>query len=177
MLFFPVCLLVPVSFSASELGNYAEQQAHPLCLFTRLWTRVVFCWYWQRVHSEHHRGERIIKQNAENNQFMFEPAQVEIEYIFMHPFVWSLLWSHLQAVSLSAGKESPLWATIENLQRGVSWHRMKPFLIFEVRYFQATTLGLPLEISKYYESVNGITVNGEEANPAACRLFTNKIFA
>lgn len=53
---------------------------------------------------------------------------------------------------------------------------MKPFLIFEVRYFQATTLGLPLEISKYYESVNGITVNGEEANPAACKLFTNQMF-
>nr|CEF90400.1 vitellogenin [Sparus aurata] len=71
------------------------------------------------------------------------------------------------AVSLSAGKESPLWAAIENLQRGVSWHRMKPFLIFEVRYFQATTLGLPLEISKYYESVNGITVNAKAAvNPA-----------
>lgn len=79
----------------------------------------------------------------------------------------ALLWSYLQAVSLSAGKESPLWAAIENLQRGVSWHRTKPFLIFEARYFQATTLGFPLEISKYYETVNGITVNGEEWNPTA----------
>lgn len=68
-------------------------------------------------------------------------------------------------MSPSAGKESPVWAAIENLQRGISWHRTKPFLIFEVRYFQATTLGLPIEISKYYESVNGITVNGEEINP------------
>ncbi|XP_073332486.1 vitellogenin 3, phosvitinless [Pagrus major] len=69
-------------------------------------------------------------------------------------------------VSLSAGRESPLWTAIDNLQRGVSWHRVKPFLIFEVRYFQATTLGLPLEISKYYESVNGITVNAKAAvNP------------
>ncbi|XP_071344089.1 vitellogenin 3, phosvitinless [Trachinotus anak] len=72
----------------------------------------------------------------------------------------------IRAVSPSAGKESPLWAVIENLQRGVSWHWTKPFLIFEVRYFQATTLGLPLEISKYYETVNGITVNAKAAiNP------------
>uniref|UniRef100_A0A3B4TIN1 Vitellogenin 3, phosvitinless n=1 Tax=Seriola dumerili TaxID=41447 RepID=A0A3B4TIN1_SERDU len=72
----------------------------------------------------------------------------------------------IRAVSPSAGKESPLWAVIENLQKGVSWHRTKPFLIFEVRYFQATTLGLPLEISKYYETLNGITVNAKAAiNP------------
>ncbi|KAM7409515.1 hypothetical protein PAMA_001141 [Pampus argenteus] len=70
------------------------------------------------------------------------------------------------AVNPSAGKGSPLWAAIENLQRGISWHRTKPFLIFEVRFFQATTLGLPLEISKYYETVNGITVNAKAAvNP------------
>ncbi|XP_040896099.1 vitellogenin 3, phosvitinless [Toxotes jaculatrix] len=72
----------------------------------------------------------------------------------------------IRAVSPSAGKESPLWAAIENLHRGVSWHWTKPFLIFEVRYFQATTLGLPLEISKYYETVNGIMVNAKAAvNP------------
>ncbi len=81
-----------------------------------------------------------------------------------------ILWSYLQAVSPSAGKESPLWAMIENLQRGVSYHRSKPFLIFEVRYFQATTLGLPLEISKYYETVNGITVNGEESNSTVLQI-------
>ncbi|XP_062279606.1 vitellogenin 3, phosvitinless isoform X2 [Scomber scombrus] len=68
--------------------------------------------------------------------------------------------------SPSAGKGSPLWDAIENLQRGISWHKTKPYLIFEVRYFQATTLGLPLEISKYYETVNGITVNAKAAvNP------------
>ncbi|XP_054458092.1 vitellogenin 3, phosvitinless [Anoplopoma fimbria] len=72
----------------------------------------------------------------------------------------------IRAVSLSAGKESPLWAMIENLQRGVSWHRTKPFLIIEVRYFQATILGLPLEISKYYETINGISVNAKASvNP------------
>ncbi|XP_034737765.1 vitellogenin 3, phosvitinless [Etheostoma cragini] len=64
------------------------------------------------------------------------------------------------------GKENPLWAAIGNLQKGVSWHWTKPFLIFEVRYFQATTLGLPLEISKYYQTINGITVNAKAAvNP------------
>ncbi|XP_076582051.1 vitellogenin 3, phosvitinless [Chaetodon auriga] len=74
--------------------------------------------------------------------------------------------SVMRAVSPSAGKESPLWAAIENLQTGASWHWTKPFLIFEVRYFQATTLGLPLEISKYYETINGITVNAKAAvNP------------
>uniref|UniRef100_A0A4W6DUS7 Vitellogenin 3, phosvitinless n=1 Tax=Lates calcarifer TaxID=8187 RepID=A0A4W6DUS7_LATCA len=77
-----------------------------------------------------------------------------------------LIQNIIKAMSPSAGKESPVWAAIENLQRGISWHRTKPFLIFEVRYFQATTLGLPIEISKYYESVNGITVNAKAAvNP------------
>ncbi|XP_039984094.1 vitellogenin 3, phosvitinless isoform X2 [Xiphias gladius] len=77
-----------------------------------------------------------------------------------------LIQNIIRAASPSAGKESPLWALIENLQRGVSWHRTKPFLIFEVRYFQATTLGLPLEISKYYDSINGITVNAKASvNP------------
>uniref|UniRef100_A0A8D0B3Y5 Vitellogenin 3, phosvitinless n=1 Tax=Sander lucioperca TaxID=283035 RepID=A0A8D0B3Y5_SANLU len=71
-----------------------------------------------------------------------------------------------RAVSPSTGKESPLWAVIENLKKGVSWHWTKPYLIFEVRYFQATTLGLPLEISKYYQTINGITVNAKAAvNP------------
>ncbi|XP_059197125.1 vitellogenin 3, phosvitinless [Centropristis striata] len=75
---------------------------------------------------------------------------------------------------LSPGKESPLWTVVENLQRGVSWHRTKPFLIVEVRYFQATILGLPLEISKYYETVNGITVNAKASvnPPLTDRLIT-----
>lgn len=64
---------------------------------------------------------------------------------------------------------------IENMQRGVSFHWTKPFLIFEARYFQATTLGLPVEISKYYQTVNGITVNSEEANPKAYEQLTNQI--
>uniref|UniRef100_A0A668AAY5 Vitellogenin 3, phosvitinless n=1 Tax=Myripristis murdjan TaxID=586833 RepID=A0A668AAY5_9TELE len=65
------------------------------------------------------------------------------------------------AVSPSAGKESPVWGMIENLQKGISWHRTKALLMFETRYFQATSLGFPLEISKYFETVNGITVNAK----------------
>lgn len=84
----------------------------------------------------------------------------------------ALLWPYMQAVSPSAGKESPLWDAIENMQRGLSFHWTKPFLIFEARFFQATTLGLPVEISKYYQAVTGITVNGEETNPTAHKHFT-----
>nr|XP_057930076.1 vitellogenin 3, phosvitinless [Doryrhamphus excisus] len=74
--------------------------------------------------------------------------------------------SVIDAISPSGGKGSPVWAAIENLQKGISWHRTKSFLIFEVRYFQATSLGLPLEISKYYHALNGITVNAKaEINP------------
>ncbi|XP_053723141.1 vitellogenin 3, phosvitinless [Synchiropus splendidus] len=69
----------------------------------------------------------------------------------------------INAFSPSAGKDSPFWEAFENLQTGFSWHKTKPFLVFEVRYFQATTLGLPLEISKYYEVLNGITVNAKGA--------------
>ncbi|KAF3690845.1 Vitellogenin [Channa argus] len=74
--------------------------------------------------------------------------------------------SIVRALSPSAGKESPLWTLIENMKRGASWHWTKPFLIFEARYLQATTLGLPVEISKYYQAVNGITINAKAAvNP------------
>uniref|UniRef100_A0A3Q2Y8B3 Vitellogenin 3, phosvitinless n=1 Tax=Hippocampus comes TaxID=109280 RepID=A0A3Q2Y8B3_HIPCM len=72
----------------------------------------------------------------------------------------------INIASPSAGKGSPVWTVIENLQKGISWHRTKAFLIFETRYFQATTLGLPLEISKYYQTLSGITVNAKAAiNP------------
>lgn len=47
---------------------------------------------------------------------------------------------------------------IENLQRGILWHSTKALLLFETRYIQATSLGLPVEISKYYHVINGITV-------------------
>ncbi|XP_047443415.1 vitellogenin 3, phosvitinless [Mugil cephalus] len=77
-----------------------------------------------------------------------------------------LIQNIIRAFSPSAGKDSPVFAAIQNLQKGVSWHKTKPFLIFEARYFQATTLGLPVEISKYYETLNGVTVNAKAAvNP------------
>ncbi|KAK0131503.1 Vitellogenin [Merluccius polli] len=77
-------------------------------------------------------------------------------------FVQSLI----KAFSPSAGKDSPVWEIIDNLKKGFVWHWTKPYLIAETRYFQATTLGLPIEISKYYQTVNGITANVKAAvNP------------
>uniref|UniRef100_A0A7N8XL44 Vitellogenin 3, phosvitinless n=1 Tax=Mastacembelus armatus TaxID=205130 RepID=A0A7N8XL44_9TELE len=67
----------------------------------------------------------------------------------------------IKAVRSTAGKESPVWGMIENLQKGLSWHWTKPFFIVEARYSQATTLGLPVEISKFYHTVTGITVNAK----------------
>uniref|UniRef100_A0A3Q1FEF7 Vitellogenin 3, phosvitinless n=1 Tax=Acanthochromis polyacanthus TaxID=80966 RepID=A0A3Q1FEF7_9TELE len=71
----------------------------------------------------------------------------------------SLIRSVVKALNVSAGKDTSLWTMMENLQKGYSWRWTKPFLIFEARYFQATTVGLPLEISKYYQSVTGVSVN------------------
>uniref|UniRef100_A0A3Q3FKW0 Vitellogenin 3, phosvitinless n=1 Tax=Kryptolebias marmoratus TaxID=37003 RepID=A0A3Q3FKW0_KRYMA len=61
------------------------------------------------------------------------------------------------ALSPSAGKASLLWAAIENMQKGSSWYYTRPLLTLEARYFQATTLGLPVEISKYYNSLTVIS--------------------
>ncbi|KAM6963044.1 vitellogenin 3, phosvitinless [Aplochiton taeniatus] len=66
-----------------------------------------------------------------------------------------------QAFSATAGKDTPVWEMIQALQKGRSWHWTKPFLTIETRYIQATTLGLPLEIGKYYLSVTGITFNAK----------------
>uniref|UniRef100_A0AAZ3PYT3 Vitellogenin domain-containing protein n=1 Tax=Oncorhynchus tshawytscha TaxID=74940 RepID=A0AAZ3PYT3_ONCTS len=74
-----------------------------------------------------------------------------------------LIQSVIKTVSPSAGKESPVWSMIENLQNGMSWHWTKPFLMFETRYIQATSLGLPVEISKYYNTLTTITVNAKAA--------------
>lgn len=51
---------------------------------------------------------------------------------------------------------------------------MKPFLTFEARYFQATSLGLPLEISKYYQSISAITVNGEQPDRTILEFMLKK---
>ena len=66
-----------------------------------------------------------------------------------------------QAFNPAAIKDSPILGIIEELKKGFSGHWMKAFLIFETRYFQASTLGLPIEISKYYQSVNAFTANGK----------------
>uniref|UniRef100_A0A3B4H4M0 Vitellogenin-like n=1 Tax=Pundamilia nyererei TaxID=303518 RepID=A0A3B4H4M0_9CICH len=66
----------------------------------------------------------------------------------------------------SAPKGTPVWAAIEQLQKGLSWHWTKPLLNIEARLLQATTLGLPVEIAKYYQTVTGITINAKAAiNP------------
>ncbi|XP_014900520.1 vitellogenin 3, phosvitinless isoform X1 [Poecilia latipinna] len=71
----------------------------------------------------------------------------------------------ITAFSPAAGKSSPLWAMMESLQRGVSWDYTRAFLVLEARYFEATSLGLPVEISKYYNTITAcnfkakVTVN------------------
>uniref|UniRef100_A0A8C6T397 Vitellogenin 3, phosvitinless n=1 Tax=Neogobius melanostomus TaxID=47308 RepID=A0A8C6T397_9GOBI len=60
----------------------------------------------------------------------------------------------IRAFSQSAGKDSMVWTCIERLMQGISWRGVLPFLTAEGRYIQATTLGFPVEISKYYHVVN-----------------------
>ncbi|KAL2090106.1 hypothetical protein ACEWY4_014794 [Coilia grayii] len=67
----------------------------------------------------------------------------------------------IKALSPTAGKESPAWQIIQDLQKGISWHWTKSFLVFETRLIQATTLGLPVEISKYYAIVTVLTANAK----------------
>ncbi|KAM9385804.1 vitellogenin 3, phosvitinless [Pholidichthys leucotaenia] len=59
----------------------------------------------------------------------------------------------------SARKGSSLWDAIEKLQQRYEWHWNKPFLAFETRYFQASSLGFPLELSKYYQILSGVNVD------------------
>uniref|UniRef100_A0A8C6TF98 Vitellogenin 3, phosvitinless n=1 Tax=Neogobius melanostomus TaxID=47308 RepID=A0A8C6TF98_9GOBI len=70
----------------------------------------------------------------------------------------------IRAFSQSAGKDSMVWTCIERLMQGISWRGVLPFLTAEGRYIQATTLGFPVEISKYYHVVNGMSVNGKRSN-------------
>uniref|UniRef100_A0A3B4AAV3 Vitellogenin domain-containing protein n=1 Tax=Periophthalmus magnuspinnatus TaxID=409849 RepID=A0A3B4AAV3_9GOBI len=67
----------------------------------------------------------------------------------------------IRLFSPSAGKDSSMWRMIQRLIQGFSWRGVLPFLTIEARYIQATTLGLPLEISKYYHVVNGLSVNAK----------------
>uniref|UniRef100_A0A3P9LDY0 Vitellogenin n=1 Tax=Oryzias latipes TaxID=8090 RepID=A0A3P9LDY0_ORYLA len=72
-----------------------------------------------------------------------------------------LLRSIIMALNPSAWKGSPLWAAIETLKSGASWHYSRAFLIIEASYFLPSTLGLPVEISKYYNSITVMTVNAK----------------
>lgn len=67
-----------------------------------------------------------------------------------------------QTFSPAAWKSSPLKAMIDSLQKGISWDYTRTFLILEARYFQATTVGLPVEISKYYNAITAVNFNGEK---------------
>ncbi|XP_005800536.1 vitellogenin-like [Xiphophorus maculatus] len=73
----------------------------------------------------------------------------------------------ITAFSPAAWKSSPLRAMIESLQKGTSWDYTRAFLVLEARYFQATTLGLPVEISKYYNTITAFNINAKVAvNPS-----------
>ncbi|XP_072294395.1 vitellogenin 3, phosvitinless isoform X2 [Eucyclogobius newberryi] len=65
----------------------------------------------------------------------------------------------MRVFSPSAGKDSFMWRMIEQMKQGFSVRGVLPFLTVEARYIQATTLGLPLEISKYYHVASGLSVN------------------
>uniref|UniRef100_A0A672HI71 Vitellogenin 3, phosvitinless n=1 Tax=Salarias fasciatus TaxID=181472 RepID=A0A672HI71_SALFA len=67
----------------------------------------------------------------------------------------------ITAISSTERKDIYMWRAIENLQKGFSWRWTKPFLNFEARYFQATIMGFPLEISKYYHAVTGISIDAK----------------
>ncbi|XP_053491065.1 vitellogenin 3, phosvitinless [Ictalurus furcatus] len=67
----------------------------------------------------------------------------------------------LKSVGLTANKDNKLWDLIQQLQKGISWHWTKAFLMFETRFVQPTCLGLPVEISKYYSILAAVTVNAK----------------
>nr|UPC69857.1 vitellogenin C [Opsariichthys bidens] len=63
-----------------------------------------------------------------------------------------------KSFSPTPGKESKVWAKIQDVQKGTSWHWTKPHLVYEARFMQPTCLGLPVEISKYFSIVNAVTM-------------------
>ncbi|XP_054908990.1 vitellogenin 3, phosvitinless [Poeciliopsis prolifica] len=72
----------------------------------------------------------------------------------------------INAFKAATWKTSPVLAMIERLQKGISWDYTRAFLVLEARYFQATSLGLPVEISKYYNSITAVNFNVKAAvNP------------
>ncbi|KAM9461855.1 vitellogenin 3, phosvitinless [Clarias gariepinus] len=67
----------------------------------------------------------------------------------------------LKSLSLTANEDNKLWHLVQRLQKGISWHWTKPFLMLETRFIQPTCLGLPVEISKYYSTLAAVTVNAK----------------
>uniref|UniRef100_A0AAY4EV52 Vitellogenin domain-containing protein n=1 Tax=Denticeps clupeoides TaxID=299321 RepID=A0AAY4EV52_9TELE len=61
--------------------------------------------------------------------------------------------------SILIGKdESPLRKFLKGLEEGALWHWTKPYLAYETRFIQATCLGLPVEISKYYLALTACNI-------------------
>uniref|UniRef100_A0AAY4ET07 Vitellogenin domain-containing protein n=1 Tax=Denticeps clupeoides TaxID=299321 RepID=A0AAY4ET07_9TELE len=54
---------------------------------------------------------------------------------------------------------NPLRKFLKGLEEGALWHWTKPYLAYETRFIQATCLGLPVEISKYYLALTAVTAN------------------
>ncbi|MBN3316407.1 VIT protein, partial [Atractosteus spatula] len=73
----------------------------------------------------------------------------------------NMLYNSMQTLSTMAGKQNNTLKIIEDLQNGMALHWTKPYLIFETRYIQSTSLGLPAEISKYYSSMMGVFINAK----------------
>ncbi|CAL9696109.1 unnamed protein product [Knipowitschia caucasica] len=67
----------------------------------------------------------------------------------------------IRAFKPSEGQGSFVWKMIEQLIQGFSWRASLPFLTVESRYIQASTVGLPVEISKYYHVVNSMSVTAK----------------
>nr|BAC06191.1 vitellogenin [Acanthogobius flavimanus] len=82
---------------------------------------------------------------------------------FFNDFNKDFMERMMREFSPTAGRDSFVWRMIEQLIHGFSWRGVLPFLTVEARYIQATTLGLPVEISKYYHTVNAMSVNAKAA--------------
>nr|AGO64303.1 vitellogenin C [Pomatoschistus minutus] len=67
----------------------------------------------------------------------------------------------IRAFRPSEGQSSFVWKMIQQLIQGFSWRASLPILAVESRYIQPSTVGLPIEISKYYHVVNTMSVTAK----------------
>uniref|UniRef100_A0A673CLL0 Vitellogenin 3, phosvitinless n=1 Tax=Sphaeramia orbicularis TaxID=375764 RepID=A0A673CLL0_9TELE len=59
---------------------------------------------------------------------------------------------------------------------GISWHKAMPLLMADARYIKASCVGLPVEISKYYQVLNGLSVNAmAEVNPPQTGIMDSEV--